>query len=244
MKTEQILAGVNAAAQHLSEDEKKAFDYVVSNQLKKGTFGGMGDILGALVVNLRENLRNEEAKRSGRTGQKRALERIAKSRVGSKRDYMNGTFTSQDGARAVCDGYRAVRITNEAAAMPADAVERAVEPLNICACYESKATLTPCSIVPNPQKLRALIREARGKYHGRPGKKNTFCACYQLESDTGKKAIVNAEYLVDMLEGLPGASVQIGNHNSVQFYGPDGDGILCGLRDTALTTPGTFRLNF
>ena len=26
MKTEQILAGVNAAAQHLSEDEKKAFD--------------------------------------------------------------------------------------------------------------------------------------------------------------------------------------------------------------------------
>ena len=89
-----------------------------------------------------------------------------------------------------------------------------------------------------------MIREARGKYHGRPGKKNTFCACYQLESDTGKKAIVNAEYLVDMLEGLPGASVQIGNHNSVQFYGPDGDGILCGLRDTALTTPGTFRLNF
>ena len=166
MKTEQILAGVNAAAQHLSEDEKKAFDYVVSNQLKKGTFGGMGDILGALVVNLRENLRNEEAKRSGRTGQKRALERIAKSRVGSKRDYMNGTFTSQDGARAVCDGYRAVRITNEAAAMPADAVERAVEPLNICACYESKATLTPCSIVPNPQKLRAMIREARESITG------------------------------------------------------------------------------
>lgn len=249
MKTEQLLAGVLAAAEHLDEFEKAMYCCAVESHRKEGQFGTLGEILGVLAVNLRENLREEEAKREGGNARLRAMKHIAASMEGVKRPQYNGTVATKDGNRAVSDNFRAVRITDPALPMPAEAEEKSAEPWDLLACYEKSEDLSPAKNAPNAPELRAMIREKRGQYHGRPGKKNTFRADYRLEGENGAEVYVNAEYLLDMLEALPGAAVKVGRRKIVQFYGPDGDGLLCGLRLSEETVkpvraPGSFPLNF
>ena len=249
MKTEQLLAGVLAAAEHLDDFDRDWFDRTTAASLKKDTYGTLGEILGVLAVNLRENLREEEAKRAGGGARLRAMKRIAANMEGVKRPWYNGTLSTKDGNRAVCDNFRAVRITDPALPMPAEAAEKPAEPWDLLACYEKPEDLSPAANAPNTAELRAMIREKRGQYHGRPGKKSTFRADYRLEGENGAEVYVNAEYLLDMLEVLPGAAVKVGRRKIVQFYGPDGDGLLCGLRLSEETgkparAPGSFPLNF
>lgn len=180
MKTEQLLAGVLAAAEHLDEFDRDWFDRTTAASLKKDTYGTLGEILGVLAVNLRENLREEEAKRAGGSARLRAMKRIAANMEGVKRPWYNGTLSTKDGSRAVCDNFRAVRIADPSLPMPAEAAEKPAEPWDLLACYEKPEDLSPAVNAPNTAELRAMIREKRGQYHGRPGKKSTFRADYRL----------------------------------------------------------------
>ena len=236
MTTDQILKGVSAAAAHLCSDDKAMYDYMVKTQRRASSDRSLGEILGALTVCLRDDLLAEEAKKNGTSVQKKALERIAKNRSPVKKGFMCGTFRTKDGSRAVCDGFRVVRITDPAVVMPADAAEASNDPLDVTAAYDSGVSISPCVNIPRVSELRAMIREARAQHKGAPGKKSSFSAIYRLDGKSGRSAYVNAEFLVDMQEALPGATIMVSGRNAAQFYAADGDGLLCGVKQSALSS--------
>ena len=114
MKTEKILAMIYQAAEQLPEEARGAYQYARENPDLYDVLPDLGATLGALAHQLEEEATREAAKRCGRAAQHKALERVVKSALDSQpsRPSCHGSIPARDGARAVCDGYRAVRITN------------------------------------------------------------------------------------------------------------------------------------
>lgn len=231
MKTEKILAMIYQAAEQLPEEARGAYQYARENPDLYDVLPDLGATLGALAHQLEEEATREAAKRCGRAAQHKALERVVKSALDSQpsRPSCHGSIPARDGARAVCDGYRAVRITNPDAKTPR-AIPDGVAPLDVDGFFwglDSRAASYPVSL-PSAAELRVMLETGRQEYRARTGKPGTkYQALYML--DAGPFVVyVNAQYLLDMLEALPGAVCAAGRgpYDALYFTAPDGDGLL------------------
>lgn len=233
MKTEQILEQVNFAATLLNNDERETFSYTVKKRLDSLPFDTLGGALGLLAVSLTRDIEISSARYAGTLEQKRALERIVKNaRERGTRTALHGSFTTKSGMRAVCDGIRAVRIKNATVFMP-DPVPEDVEPMDVDACFKDISSLQCCAL-PNEPDLRAALKVAKAEFNAQhPGrKKPPFLTVCKLTGVDGTEIYVDGQYLLDMLEALPGASgyCEHTSRSMVTFDAPDGDGVMCPIR--------------
>lgn len=233
MKAEQILTEVNRAAALLDHDQRDTFSYVVKSRLDSIPFDTAGGVLGLLAVSLSREIGVNAARAAGTLDQKRALERIVKSaRERGTREELHGSFPAGNGARAVCDGSRAVRIKNAAVSMP-DPIPEDRKPMDVDKCFPDKATCKPCAL-PDVSDLRSALKIARAEFNaahtGR--KKPAFLTAWKITSADGLEIYVDGQFLLDMLEALPGAvgNCQGNKYGLILFEAPDGDGLLCPVR--------------
>ena len=231
MRAEQILTEVNRAAALLDQDQRDTFSYVVKNRLYSLPCDTAGGVLGLLAVSLAREIEVSSARAAGTLDQKRALERIVKSAkaIGYRKD-LHGSFPAANGARAVCDGKRAVRIKNAAVPMP-DPIPEDLQPLDVDSFFPADRTgCKPCTL-PDVADLRSALKIARAEFDAHyPGrKKPAFLTAWKLTAEDGLEIYVDGQFLLDMLEALPGATgtCQARKYGLILFEAPDGDGLLC-----------------
>ena len=176
---------------------------------------------------LKRDLVEQSAKKSGRGGQFKAFERIIKN-VPKNRTRSLGGVIQTNSARAVCDGFRAVRIFKSDVIMP-DKIINEQDAMDIDSVFKVIDGVSPVDL-PSVGELRGLIKTATAEYTGK-NRKN-LRPLFKLTGDTGVAVYVDARYLLDILEALPGASCKIGKNamSAVYFTADDGDGVLMPIR--------------
>lgn len=234
MKTIDIIAELNRIVDMLPDDDKKLYDFARSNpstELAKLPCS-LACALGALANRLEADALMEAAKAANRGTQLKALNRIVKCAANAGRENYAGAFETASGARAVCDGYRAVRITNSGVAMP----RAAKGGMNIDKIIDDFAGLenVPAELPAATQlktELRIAEAERKAKY-GRNANKRGLA--YRVQAG-GVVSYFNPHYIVDALEALPGADVYLACSDLPTLYlkSADGDAIVMPVRYSA-----------
>lgn len=234
MKTETILALVKIAAEQMQdESEHSTYKYALENAPELyATFPTTGAILAYLAHELEQDIRKAAARSTGRTSQLKAFENIVKM---AKAEHENkkgthSTFLAKSGARALCDGSRAVRITNPAVTMPENAPGKC--DFDVDRPFPTDRTEADRVDLPSVAELCALIKNARADFRLKTGKPGTKChAIWMFTTRAGEKCYFSASFLLDMLEALPGAVAYTGakRFDTLYFLSDDGDAILLPL---------------
>lgn len=177
--------------------------------------------IAALCARVREDLRTESNKASGKAGVEKAMRAVIKN-APAHQPQLQGAFESA-GKQTVCDGFsRAIRL-NEPIALPASPV--------------------PCTLDIDGLITNTLKRATNHLEMPSLGELKGFIAVSKAENKAGnakganKKPIlwgfgkdlptVNAEYLLGILTVLPGASAICGGiHDPIYFSHEDGDALL------------------
>lgn len=230
MKPEKILEIITKAAEALPEDDRNLFALAKMNPYTATPFYSAGAILGDLANTLEREIATNSAKSAGRLTQRRALERIAKAaRKNTARPAMMGTF-EQGGARCLCDGYRAIRVTSQAVTMPPNATPDQDEPLDLSRVFKNLES-RPAVTLPAPDYLRAQIKIAAAEARAQGIKPSKFCAIAKIQTAQGP-AYINAQYLLDMLEAIPDYTTATakGPKECVYIAGEDGDALTMPFR--------------
>lgn len=231
MKIETILALVKMAAEKMEdESERNTYKYALENNPELcETLPTAGAILAYLAHELEQDSRKSAARLTGRASQLKAFENIvkmAKAEHENKRD-IHGTFLAKSGARSLCDGFRAVRITNPAITMPENAPGKCG--FDVDRVFPTDRTEADRVDLPSAAELRALIKNARADFRLKTGKPGTKCqTVWMFTTRTRETCYFNASYLLDMVEALPGASAYTGakRFDTLYFSSSDGDAVL------------------
>lgn len=148
-----------------------------------------------------------------------AIRRIIKN---SSREDMSGIF--QRGERFyVCDGYRLLRLNADIASLPH--VETSYDAEKIM--HSSMKSPYPLQL-PSIADLKAWIASNRARFG-----KSWDCrkTPYILTYGSGEEVGVNAQYLIDMLQALPGCTAAVKTPSSpIYFSAENGDGVLLPVR--------------
>lgn len=230
MKPEKILEIITKAADALPEEERNLFALAKMTPYTVTPFYSAGAILGDLANALEREIGTNSAKSAGRLTQRRALERIAKAtRKNTARPAMMGTF-EQGGARCLCDGYRAIRVTSRAVTMPPNATPDQDEPLDLSRVFKDLES-RPAVTLPAPGYLRAQIKIAAAEARAQGVKPSRFGAIAKVQAAQGP-VYVNAQYLLDMLESVPDYTTATAGSAYAPLYiaGAEGDAIVLSIR--------------
>lgn len=249
MKTEKILAMIYRAAEQLQEEDRKTYQFARENPGLYDVLPDLGATLGALAHQLEEDATKEAAKKGGRGGQYRALGRVVSSAIDNQPGCpgLHGTVQTASGARAVCDGYRAVRISNPDTQTPRPIPEN-VEPMDLDAVFsgvDNRTDARPAGL-PDAAALRVQLEAGRAEFRARTGKPGTKYKALWAISAGPVTIYANAQFLLDMLEALPGAECSAGGqpYAPLYFIAPDGDGLLLPVnRSQAQNLPIINRIN-
>ena len=156
-------------------------------------------------------------KKSGSGSRLSAARHIA---ANASRENMRGVWTDSEGRSCICDGYRAVRLSDRFESLPViepwDGIERVFqEP-----CRYRREIDAPT--VSQVKQAAALYRAANGK---------SSAPTYDFGEELPQ---VNASFLIDMLTLLPGAKLYIADSrveiSPIYFVSEKGDGILLPVR--------------
>lgn len=201
---------------------------IIYENLQKSELEDSEIRIGGILRELKNDLIDQSAKKSGRGGQFKAFERIIKNVPGHRIESCGGVIQTKSGARAVCDGYCAVRIFKSDVIMPDKKVEEQNAP-DIDRIFNASAGESPADL-PNVGELRGLIRTATASYTGK--NKKSLCQLFKLTGKNGVDVYVNAKYLLNVLEALPDATCEIGKSrlSTILFEAEDGDGVLVPVR--------------
>lgn len=231
MKIEKILALVKMAAEKIEDEtERSTYKYALENNPELcETLPTTGAILAYLAHELEQDSRKAAARSTGRVSQLKAFENIVKM---AKVEHENkkethGTFLAKSGARALCDGFRAVRITNPAITMPENAPGKCG--FDVDRVFPTDRTEADRVDLPSASELRALIKNARADFRLKTGKPGTKCqTVWKFTTRTGEKCYFSASFLLDMVEALPGAVAYTGakRFDTLYFLSSDGDAVL------------------
>lgn len=230
MKPEKILEYINAAMNHLP-DEQELFDKVKNSSFDDGFSNfSAGAILAVLCKEIERDMVMDGTKKIGKQTQYKALERIWKDAV-SKNEKRHsscaGTYEA-DGYRCLCDGYRAVRISNESIPMPQEALKDG-EPFNLDPYFNGlssrgKIELPSAAWVKSQIKIKKAEAKARGMR-----KPNIVISLTNYDGDA---VFFNAQYIVDILESIPGHDTATlgGKYEPLYMSNKDCEGIVLPVR--------------
>lgn len=152
-----------------------------------------------------------------------ALKRIYKSCAASHRESLRGFFPSGD-RWALCDGYRFIRLNSKPESIP-DAPP-APEYFNLDGCIPADARDAEPVELPTAAEIKAHIADRKAK-HGKKWRTNSDAAIQALPGWW-----CNPEYLLDMIQALPGgvAYKPGGPFKPLYIESPDGDALLLPVR--------------
>lgn len=213
---EKLLTYVNS----MEEDEKKMVMYYVESENKKCPFS-VGSLIDVLV-SLKGEIRQDAAKNSGNGSLYKSAMNILKNskKVLSGNTGFHGAFM-YEGVQYVLDGYRLLAIKNKID-LPETELASDIGKKNIDACRRNCTNEFP---LPDVGELNAYIKQEFAKQKASGVKPNERKVLY----DAGVQyPIFNAEYLLSMMQAMPGCTAKYGNVLSpVYFDGGDVEGVLC-----------------
>lgn len=178
----------------------------------------------ALCARVRDDMRSESNKASGKAGVEKAMKAVIKNAPEHKIQ-LRGAFESA-GKQTVCDGFRAIRV-NEPLDLPAAPVPCTLDIDGLIANAKSRSTTK--LTMPPLGELKGFIAvskaENKAMNAGRANKK-------LITWDFGEGfPAVDANYLIDILTAFPGADASCGGINDPIYFSHDaGDALLLPIR--------------
>lgn len=238
MTTNEILALVKTAGKQLIDDyDRASFDLGYKEPDAINKLDSVGVTLGYLARMLERDAYAEAAKSSGRGAQLKAMERIVKRAKGARRPGTHGTFDCKSGARAVTDGYIAVRIKNGDVVMPEHIPDGVAPGLDADKVLDP-LTSTCVAVELDLAAIKAGNKTKRAELRGRFGRVPKYTgAAWRIESPkTGNFWYYNPQLIIDALEALPGGTAYLstGRGDCLYVVSDDGDALVLPLRAGAV----------
>jgi hypothetical protein len=184
---------------------------------------GVGALI-TLCAALRDDMRTEANKASGKANIEKAMRAIIKNAPDHQRQFQ-GVFFS-DGKQCACDGHRAMRL-NTPLDLPAPPVPFTMDIDRLFADAQRNAT-TPLE-TPSQSELKSYIKITKAEYKAKYGKnanKKTILW------DFGEcRPVVNAVYLLDILTAFPDATITFSTMTAPLYFShADGEAVLMPVR--------------
>jgi hypothetical protein len=231
LTTEQTLERVLRIARSLPETERQYFDFAQKHPVDCGkNHSAIGVQLSALVIDLRETIATEEECKRGRAAPYAAAKRICKRTVdrNSHRPSTQGAWIDSEGKQCLCDGMTGVRLNSP--------FKLAVAPEPECGeRFDLDAVIRPIrlnsiALKSLPAEVRAKIKSDRAEYKasGR-SKYESFVSTYDFGVGL---PLVNAEYLLDLLELFPDCEIYAHDNPlyPIYFKSVSSEAVLCPIR--------------
>lgn len=180
------------------------------------------DILETIADQLRDDIRTKEAKKNGKTNALSAAKRILKTAQKTPRPALHKAFYN-NGLQCVCDGMRGVQLKN---ALPLEELPADVETINFARFLDDAKQNNEIVLeLPELSALKAYIKIE--KFKNKIAKTKDI-----IYYDFGPALpFVNAEFLADQLEILPGCKAYAKTNGfNIYFESDDGRGMLCNIR--------------
>ena len=224
---ETILEELLVAVERLPDEQRDAFNYYTANaaELHKCAGYNAGFALADLAADIREGIAQQTAKTAGRGSARKAAQHIFKT---ASRDDLRGAW-EQDGKQILCNGFLAIALNSPINDLPT-AENQTFDALN---CIEPASRNSGAYLpVPTAAELRSYIKQ-RGAELKAAGMKENF-SLYDFGDGLPS---VNARFLLDIVEILPGASFRASSHRpdigGIYFESADGFGTLLPVRKRA-----------
>lgn len=225
MTNEKMLERVNEIVLHLSDDDVKAYEFALKHTLDG--VPGIGGMLASLTLDLRADVLQAAVKSAGRSSALSAAKSLLKNASYNSHENCHGAWM-QNGKQCLCDGYHAVMLDNEIPGLPQ--VPDDVEKFDL----DHSISFSRCNIgsvleLPTIAELKAYIKTQKAENKARGIKA-------PVSYDFGEGLpLVNAHYLLDMLELLPGCEAVCRREKppiSAIYFKADGqgEGILLPIR--------------
>lgn len=231
LTTEQTLERVLRIARSLPETERQYFDFAQKHPVDCGkNSSAIGIQLSALVIDLRETIATEEECKRGRAAPYAAAKRICKRTVecNSHRPSTRGAWIDADGKQCLCDGMTGVRL-NSPFKLTVTPEPECGERLDLDAVIRP-VRLNSVALKSPSAALRAKIKSDRAEYKasGR-SKYESFVSTYDFGAGL---PLVNAEYLLDLLELFPDCEIYAHDNPlyPIYFKSASGEAVLCPIR--------------
>ena len=231
LTTEQILERVLRIARSLPETDRKYFDICQQHPVDCGKNSpAIGVQLSALVIDLRETIATEEECRRGRATPFAAAKRICKRTVerNRHRPSTRGAWIDADGKQCLCDGMTGVRL-NSAFDLTEAPEPECGERVDLDAVIRP-VRLNSVALKSPSAGVRAKIKSDRAEYKASNRcKYESFVPTYDFGAGL---PLVNAEYLLDLLELFPDCEIYAHENPvyPIYFKSAAGEGVLCPIR--------------
>lgn len=229
MTNTEMLQRVNELALHLEKAEMDLYHDCVANGFRE--IPGMAGKLAALTLDLRDDIADDEARKSGRGSAQVAAKRIIKNAVAVQpREYLHGAWM-ENGKQCLCDGFHGVILDSAIPGLPQAKTDSGRMALDHIVAPSRKNTGAKLPL-PTVGELKAAIKVHDAEERARKKAKNRK----PLTWDFGEGLpAVNGNYLLDMLELLPVCTATAASYNptlsAIYFHAEGvGEGILLPVR--------------
>lgn len=190
--------------------------------LTAGDVKRAGDVLETIADQLRDDIRTKEAKKNGKTNALNAAKRILKTAQKTPRPALHKAFYN-NGLQCICDGYRGAQLKKP---LPLEELPADTETINFSRFLDDAKKNNDIILeLPELGALKTYIKLEKFKNKVAKTKDIIYC-------DFGPGLpFVNAEFLIDLLEILPGCKAYTAKNNfNIYFESDDGRGMLCSVR--------------
>lgn len=235
MTTEKLLENLYAIAYSLPEQERRFF-CALEPAIDPNTHGEInaGHQLALLVRAIRTDMAQQYKRDDKRRTSAAALRRLYNASVSKQgwwiRPHFAGAFLDEQGRQYITDSFTLLRLNT-----PSTALQWAPPP-NDPHVYDTMPELlnsdgaTVTLNLPTAAEVRAKIASDKAKFKAssRPKYEN-FSTCFNWGDSL---PMVNAIYLLNILEALPGctAACRPDELSCVYFHSPDGDALIMPIR--------------
>ncbi|NLA52517.1 MAG: hypothetical protein GX860_10415 [Alcaligenaceae bacterium] len=177
-----------------------------------------------LCAALRDDMRTESNKASGKANIEKAKRAIIKTAPEHRRQLQGAFFSG--GKQCACDGYRAIRL-NTPIDLPAPPEPCTVDIGRLFADAQHNAT-TPLE-TPSQGELKSYIKITKAENKAKYGKS---ASRQRVLWDFGEdRPVVNAVYLLDILTAFPDAAITCSTMTAPLYFShADGEAILLPVR--------------
>lgn len=191
--------------------------------LKQGANGNAAEILEYLKTEAEAEIRREAAKQSGSRDRQKAAERVIKNAKYHIHEELHGAWIDSKNMQCICDGFQAYRLRE---ALPLETIPEKLQPIDLDRIITTN--LGDVLNLPTVPELKAYIKTEKARKKAIKEKSAPLW-------DFGEALpAVNAEYLLNALELLPGAvataSKQRPTLRAIYLKSEYGDGALLPVR--------------
>lgn len=225
MTNEKMLEKIAEVAALLGKDEKKQFDEMVKSQIiEKNKYGSPVLALANLFLEVSDDVKKEEAKKSGSRNAFSAAKRVLKDAPRYGKGCLQYAYIEDD-KQYFTDGIRCFVLDEH---LPLPLLPAGEEYLNTKAFKYGKESYQTEMELPDYGALKAYVKTQKAQGNKKP----LYCFGKDMP-------VVRADYLIDMLDIIKDAKVfckNIGNRISpVVFEGTNGYGLLFPVNDKNVT---------